>query len=71
VGAEVLDGLLEAVVGGDLLGLTDLDGAEVGEDGVEEEVGEGVCGVVHEEILRGIGIGCRITGEWMLVMGGM
>ena len=69
VGAELLDGLFEAVVGGDLFGLADLDGAEVGEDGVEEQVGEGIHGVNHEEILRGVGIGRRITGEWALVMG--
>lgn len=69
VGAELFDGLLEAVVGCDLLGLADLDGFDVGEDGGAEQVGEGIDGVVHEEILRGVGIGRRITGERALVMG--
>ena len=39
VGAELFDGLLEAVVRGDLFALAYLDGLEVGEDGVEEEIG--------------------------------
>jgi hypothetical protein len=39
MGAELFDGLLEAVVRGDLLGLADLNGLEVGEDGGEEQVG--------------------------------
>ena len=52
VGSEVFDGLLKAVVGSNLLGLADLDGLEVGEDGVEEEFGEGIHRIIHEEILR-------------------
>lgn len=47
VSAEVFDGDLEAIVGGDLLALADLDGLEVGEDGVEEEFGEGIHRVIH------------------------
>jgi hypothetical protein len=69
VGAELLDGLLEAVVGGDLLGLAHLDGFEVGEDGGKEQLGEGVHLVIHEEILRLLAIARRITGEWAMVMG--
>jgi hypothetical protein len=69
VGPELLDGLLEAVVCGDLFGLAGLDGAEVGEDGVEEKVSEGVDGGVHEEILRGVEVGRRITDNRALVMG--
>ena len=68
--AELLNGLLEAVVGGDLLGLADLDRFEVGEDGGEEQVGEGVHRVIHERILMRVGIWRRITGERALVMGG-
>jgi hypothetical protein len=52
-----------------LLGLADLDAAQVGEDGGEEQVGQGVDGFVHERILSRDGIGRRITGEWAMVMG--
>jgi hypothetical protein len=48
--------------------LADLDGLQVGEDRVKEQVSEGVRGVIHEGILRGVGIVRRITGEWALVM---
>lgn len=69
VGAEVFDGVLEAIVGGDLFALANLDGLEVGEDGVEEEFSEGIHRFIHEQILMPLGIGCRITGMRALVMG--
>lgn len=51
--AELVDGLFESVIGGDLFGLTDFDGFEIGEDGVEEQVVQGVDSVIHEQIVWG------------------
>ena len=70
VGAELLNGILEAVVGGDLFGLADLNGFEIGEDGIEEQVVQGIDLVIHEQIVSGDGTMGRITGEWALVIRG-
>jgi hypothetical protein len=48
---QILNGVLEPVVGGDLFGLAHLHVFEVGEDHVAKEGGEGSKWIGHEKIL--------------------
>ncbi len=68
--SQVLNGLLEPVIGGDLLCLADLYGLEVGQDDLGEQLGEGSKRVSHEEILSRMNYKRMITAGGALVTGG-
>jgi hypothetical protein len=67
---QLFNGLFELIVGGDLLRLAGLHGFEVREDDVREQMGEGIQGIVYEEILRMYGEKRTITNGGRLVTGG-
>ena len=67
--AQILDGLFEAVVGGDLLSLAYLHSFEVGQDYLGQKRREGSVGLVHEEILSRNPPGRMITTNRELVTG--
>jgi hypothetical protein len=52
VHTQLLDGVLQPVVGGNLLRLADLDGLQVGQDDVTKQACDGIKSFAHEKILR-------------------
>jgi hypothetical protein len=68
---QLLDGVFQPVVGGNLLGLAHLHALQVGQNHVDEKPGEGNKWVVHEEILSTNKKERLITAGQPLVMGAM
>ncbi len=67
--AQLLDGVFQPVVGGDLLCLAYLHALQIGQDHVGENPCEGNQGIVHERILTTNRKIRLITSKTSLVMG--